>query len=355
MSTEVIPVDESGQEVPQQALAVRQPEKLTVRSLMSGAKLEEIKKVCARGADAQKMLKMFAIAGSRVPKLLECTPLSMLDAMVKCAELGLMPSTLGTAYLIPYENRRAGTVECQLIIGYRGLVELARRSGQISTIQAGVVREGDVFDFSYGVETTFKHVPKGNFKAKITHVWALAKFNGGGHQLEVMTIDEVEAIRSRSRAGQNGPWVTDFGEMCKKTALRRLCKMLPLTPEVEAGLAQVEKGEFNLDLPASDAQGDRQDDAPPQSKNDQMKDKLKPQQTPSPPAGDDQGSPPAAGASTPQPAASSGPADVKKDDKPFDADEAARLTQQEQSKQGTLIPDEPKPSTVNRSTRGRSR
>lgn len=322
MSTEVVPVDESGQEVPQQALAVRQPEKLTVRSLMSGAKLEEIKKVCARGADAQKMLKMFAIAGSRVPKLLECTPLSMLDAMVKCAELGLMPSTLGTAYLIPYENRRAGTIECQLIIGYRGLVELARRSGQISTIQAGVVREGDLFDFSYGVETTFKHVPKGNFKAKITHVWALAKFNGGGHQLEVMTVEEVEAIRSRSRAGQNGPWVTDYGEMCKKTALRRLCKMLPLTPEVEAGLAQVEKGEFNLDLPASDAQPQHQDDAPPQSKNDHMKDKLglNKQGTP-PPAGDDTGSPPSGGGSQ-HPAASAGPAEVPP---PADPEDQARF------------------------------
>lgn len=311
MSTEVVPVDESGQEVPpQQALAVRQQQPpLTVRSLMSGAKLDELKKVCARGANAEKMLKMFAIASSRVPKLLECTPLSMLDAMVRCAELGLMPSTLGTAYLIPFENRRAGTVECQLIIGYRGLVELARRSGQISTIQAGVVREGDLFDFSYGVETTFKHIPKGNFKSKITHVWALAKFNAGGHQLEVMTIDEVEAIRSRSRAGQNGPWMTDYGEMCKKTALRRLCKMLPLTPEVEAGLAQVERGEFNLDLPASDAEHNIAPDQPAQSKNDQMADKLgvgkKPEPSPTP-ANTDQGPAPVAGDAHETPAPGNG-------------------------------------------------
>ena len=151
MSTEVIPVDESGQEVPQQALAVRQPEKLTVRSLMSGAKLEELQKVCARGADAQKMLKMFAIAGSRTPKLLQCTPLSMLDAMVRCAELGLMPSTLGTAYLIPYENRKNNTVECQLIIGYRGLVELARRSGQIARIEAHIVYKQDEFTVEFGL------------------------------------------------------------------------------------------------------------------------------------------------------------------------------------------------------------
>lgn len=342
MTTEIVPVDESGQEVSQQALATRRPaEALTVKSLMSGAKLEEIKKVCARGADAQKMLKMFAIAGSRTPKLMQCTPLSVLDAMVRCAELGLMPSTLGTAYLIPYENRRAGTVECQLIIGYRGLVELARRSGQISTIQAGVVREGDIFDFSYGVETTFKHVPKGNFKAKITHVWALAKFNGGGHQLEVMTVDEVEAIRSRSRAGNNGPWVSDYGEMCKKTALRRLCKMLPLTPEVEAGLEQIEKGEFNLDLPANP-----QEQPEAQSQDEQIAGKLglaKP--TTPPPAGDDTGSPPSGGGS-PTPEASSGPAEGD-----TFADEASALMEQDKAKkgQGSLLPDDkPAPSTVSR-------
>jgi len=346
MSTAIVPVDESGQEVPQeQVLAVRERQApLTVRSLMSGAKLEEIKKVCARGANAEKMLKMFAIASSRVPKLLECTPLSMLDAMVRCAELGLMPSTLGTAYLIPYENRRAGTVECQLIIGYRGLVELARRSGQISTIQAGVVREGDLFDFSYGVETTFKHVPKGNFKSRITHVWALAKFVAGGHQLEVMTIDEVEAIRSRSRAGQNGPWVSDYGEMCKKTALRRLCKMLPLTPEVEAGLEQIEKGEFNLDLPANPQQERPENDAPAPSKNDQMADKLgvgKKTETPSAPAKDDQGPAPVAGDAHEKPAPGNGQA----------ATTTASMSPEEFEASLTGEPAKPAPTTVRRTTR----
>lgn len=219
--------------------------------------------VATRHLTPEKLIKIVGVMMSRVPKLGHCTPMSVLTCVMTCAELGLAPSTLGTAYLIPYENRKAGTLECQLIIGYRGLMELARRSGFITTIQAEVVREGDVFELEYTTDgTAFKHTPKAGPEAKVIGVWALAKFRDEGHQFAYMTRAEIDSIRNRSKSGQNGPWVTDFGEMAKKTVLRRLCKYLPLTVEVEQAVADVDRTEFNFDQIAGEPVAGEDDDEP---------------------------------------------------------------------------------------------
>lgn len=237
----------------QQAQPPAATEKITVRSLLGGAKMAELQKVAGVAMSAERLIKMFAIAASRLPKLLHCEPLTMLDCMVKCAELRLMPGTLGSVYLIPYENHKNGTIECQFMLGYRGMMTLARRSKLISTLTAEVVRHGDAFEFEYGIDTKFVHRPLAPAEARITHAWALAKFHDGAHQLCVMTRAEIDAIRSRSSAGQNGPWVRDFAEMAKKTAIRRLCKYLPLEPDIEAAISEVDKAEIDLPEMGSDA------------------------------------------------------------------------------------------------------
>lgn len=220
---------------------------MTVSNLLRGAKVSSMNAVCSRALSADKIVKLFALAASRTPKLMQCTPISVANAMMQCAELGVAPGTLGTAYLIPYENRRAGTVECQLIVGYRGLVELARRSGQVATITADVVREGDLFVYENGVEPILRHQAKAPMSSKRTHVWAAVKFKDGSFQFTVLRWEEVESIRSRSRASGSGPWVTDTDEMAKKTALRRLCKLLPLTLEVAAAMEKADKTEFDFE------------------------------------------------------------------------------------------------------------
>lgn len=221
---------------------------LTVRALLSGAKLEELQKVAGAAMSAERLIKMFALAASRTPKLLECTPFSILDAMGKCAELKLMPGTLGSVYLIPYKNNSTGKVECQFMLGYRGMMTLARRAGGITTIASEVVFEGDEFEFEHGLEPTFRHRPRATDRSneKITHAWAMAKFKDGSHQLAIMTKSEIDAIRRRSRASGAGPWVSDYAEMAKKTALRRLCKYLPLEPDTEAAIADVDRAEMDL-------------------------------------------------------------------------------------------------------------
>lgn len=204
--------------------------------------------VATKHLSAEKLLKIVATAMSRVPKLTECTPLSVAQSLMTCAEIGLAPGTLGSVYLVPFFNSKARAMECQLIIGYRGLVELARRSGELSTVQAEVVREGDEFVLEFGLEAKFKHIPLGDPTRPIVKVWAMATFKDGGHQLAVMSKSEVDKVRNMSKAGQFGPWKDHYEEMAKKTAIRRLCKLLPLTPELEEAIAAGDKSEFDFDI-----------------------------------------------------------------------------------------------------------
>ena len=191
---------------------------------------------------------------TRSPRLLECTPVSIVKALRDAAELGLEPSgLLGSAYLVPYKNRQTQRYEAQLIPGYRGLIDLARRSGEVKTVEARVVRERDDFDFAYGSDQFLRHHPWMNLRGdteKIENVddntgevttltrlldagpyvafYALARLTSGEVQFDVMSKAEVDAIRKRSKAADDGPWVTDYVEMGRKTPTRRLLKWLPL-------------------------------------------------------------------------------------------------------------------------------
>lgn len=172
----------------------------------------------------------------RIPKLRECDPKTLMTAFLNCAEIGLEPDGVwGSAYLIPYGR------EAKLVIGYKGLLQLARRSGEISEVYADVVRKGDLFRVTRGSHPGIDHEPhldpdgKGDTRP-VTHVYACATLRDGGRQSEVMSFDEVEAVRKRSKAANNGPWVTDWCEMAKKTVFRRLAKWLPVSVEMRQAL-----------------------------------------------------------------------------------------------------------------------
>ena len=126
--------------------------------------------------------------------------------------------------MIPYGN------EATLIIDYKGLVELIRRSGDVVSVRAETVCEKDLFQWVDGIVSHSVNFRED--RGKIQAVYAEAVMKSGEKQSAVMTKAEVEAIRNRSRSGKNGPWVTDFGEMAKKTVVRRLSKMLPLSSEI---------------------------------------------------------------------------------------------------------------------------
>lgn len=192
----------------------------------------------------ERLVKVALAAIFRTPGLLECNPLSLLNAFVECSQLGLeCGGVLGQAYLVPYNNKvkREGESDrwekcAQFILGYRGMIALARRSGEIASIEANVVREGDLFEERKGTEAFIKHVPNrdtAEVKA-LRLVYAVAKLTSGETVVEVMSRAEVDKIRARSKSKDNGPWVSDYDEMARKTVVRRLFKYLPVSIEVQA-------------------------------------------------------------------------------------------------------------------------
>lgn len=179
---------------------------------------------------------------NKTPKLLNCSQHSFVNAVMQCAELGLEPNGRD-AHFIPYGS------QCQLVVDYKGLIKLAYQSGQVSSINADTVYEGDLFDF-----LTCEHIPwgwrpdapaeRGNcLGAYVT----IDKKDGSVHR-ERMTFDEIEAIRKRSKAGTSGPWVTDWDEMAKKTVFRRATKWIQLSPHIDTAI------DFDHDTPDFDAE-----------------------------------------------------------------------------------------------------
>lgn len=176
---------------------------------------------------AERFVRVAITALTRIPKLAQCTPESVLKCMMTLSELGLEPDGR-RAHLIPFGQ------ECTLIVDYKGLVELAMNSGLVSSIYADVIRRNDQFTWDTG---EIKHII--NFmedRGEMYGAYCVIKFKDGGKHTEVMTKPDVDRIRARSKAKNNGPWVTDYEEMAKKTVFRRASKWIKLSPEVQDAL-----------------------------------------------------------------------------------------------------------------------
>lgn len=210
----------------------------------------EIKKALPSVITPERFTRIVLSALSTNRKLQETTPQSFLGAMMTAAQLGLEPNTpLGQAYLIPFKNH--GVLECQFQLGYKGLIDLAYRSGEVSVIQAQVVYANDEFEYSFGLEPTLKHVPAMSDRGDPTHVYAVFRTKDGGYGFEVMSMDDVRAHAMRySKAYSNGPWQTNFEEMAKKTVLKKVLKYAPLKSDFVRAVAQDEtvKTEISEDM-----------------------------------------------------------------------------------------------------------
>ena len=162
------------------------------------------------------------------PKLAQCTPNSFLASMMTAAQLGVEPNTpLGQAYLIPYRNH--GTIECQFQIGYKGLIDLAYRSGEVTLVQAHEVCENDDFTYSFGLNPDLHHIPATGERGEVTYYYAIWKGKNGGFGFEVMSREDVEKHGKRfSKSYNNSPWQTNFDEMAKKTVLKKALKYAPM-------------------------------------------------------------------------------------------------------------------------------
>jgi recombination protein RecT len=184
---------------------------------------------------------------TRRPELWECDPVTIARAVVEAGSYGLEPTgAIGGAHLVPFRNKRTGKKEAQLIIDYRGYVQLARRSGEVSKVWARVVREKDEFYVEAGSDDRLHHRPYlgQDDPGNVTHVYACIQYRDGSEpQFDWDTRAWVETIRGRSKSPGDGPWVTDYNEMAKKSILRRLLKTAPLTVEARRAIELEEQDE----------------------------------------------------------------------------------------------------------------
>ncbi|OCA87322.1 recombination protein RecT [Pseudobacillus wudalianchiensis] len=194
----------------------------------------EIEKALPKHMDADRLARIALTTIRTTPKLLECNISSLMGAVMQAAQLGLEPGLIGHCYIIPYGK------EATFIIGYKGMIDLARRSGQIQNIYAHAVFENDDFEYELGLNPKLIHKPAAGNRGNMTHVYGVAHFKDGGYQFEVMDMQEIDKRRGRSKASKNGPWVTDFEEMAKKTVIRHMWKYLPISIEVQQQAVQDE-------------------------------------------------------------------------------------------------------------------
>lgn len=165
-------------------------------------------------------------------KLLECSDTSILSCLVTAGQLGLeVDPKIGHAYLVPFGG------QAQLIPGYKGLLKLIRNSGELQSVQTQVVYANDVFELEYGLTEKLRHVPSPGDRGAPTGAYVVFRYKDGGYSFDYMSTDDIEKIRKRSKAGDSGPWVTDWAEMAKKTVLRRHSKIAPMSIEAQRAVA----------------------------------------------------------------------------------------------------------------------
>ncbi len=200
------------------------------------AQKSEIARALPKHMSADRLARIIMTTVRTKPKLGLCTPQSLLGAAMLSSQTGLEPGPLGRCYFVP--RRRNGVWEVSWQIGYKGIIELSRRSGEISTIVARSVYEKDYFEFEYGLDERLVHRPFMDGDAgRYTRFYGVAQYKDGGHTLMVLSLNQVEARRARSATPNEGPWVDDYEPMARKSCIRAMEPWLPLTIEAAEILA----------------------------------------------------------------------------------------------------------------------
>ena len=184
---------------------------------------------------AEKFTRALVNNINKVPKIAECTIESILECADACAAAGIVPDGR-LAHLIPYGQK------CTLIIDYKGLVVLARRSGEVATIHADVICDND--EFQHSKNTVTHNIDWKQERGEVYAVFVEVTFKDGTTQAEVMSKKEIDAIRARSKSGKSGAWVTDWNEMAKKTVFKRAAKWLNLSSDDMNAIMISDKTEF---------------------------------------------------------------------------------------------------------------
>lgn len=195
----------------------------------------QIAAVLPRHMSAERVVRMASFACGQNNKLLECSPTLLLTEVMRAASLGLdVGGVSGHAFIVPYKSVP------KLVVGYKGFVDLALRTGKVSKVVARLVYAGDYFDYDLGINERLEHKPthQADGWENVTHAYAFAKLTNGDSLFEVLTRSQIEQRRGRSASWESAKsaWSSDPEAMAKKTAIRALAPMLPQSPELAAAL-----------------------------------------------------------------------------------------------------------------------
>jgi len=225
-------------------LAKREAKPATVFDLIEAHK-QEIAAGMPKHMPIDRLIRAFVGEFRRTPKLQQCTAESMYKCFLDMSQIGLEPGPAGLVHIIPYKN------EATLQIGYKGMMALARRSGEISTFCAEVVRAKDKFCYQLGLTPSITHIPYDgdDDPGPLTHAYAVVRMKDGGYQFRVLPRREIMKAKNASPAARKGdsPWNGAFeDEMWRKTALKRTCKLCPVSTEVLNAIAIDDAYEANI-------------------------------------------------------------------------------------------------------------
>lgn len=241
----------------------------------------EIARALPRHMNPDRMARIALTCVRTTKNLDKATTASFGGALMTCAQLGLEPGPTGEAYLLPFRSsylssqatKKAGhqvdVYEVQLVIGYQGMVKLFWQSPLAKSLDAQAVHENDFFDYEYGLRPRLEHKPSLNDRGRVIAYYAVATMTNGGSAFVVMSPSDIEGIRKRSKAKDDGPWTTDYSAMAKKTCLRQLYKLLPKSAELSQALmhdggVRTDASLDGIDLTPSYIEGEVvEDDEPP--------------------------------------------------------------------------------------------
>lgn len=214
-----------------------------LRDLLERSKTQ-IALALPRHLTPERMIRLAMTAFQKDGKLAACDLKSVVAAVMGASQLGLeLDGALGHAYLVPYGKT------CQLIIGYKGMLALARRSGEVSTVAAHVVYSNDYFQFRYGSDPVLLHEPVLQNRGSPIAVYAVCKLKDGGADFEVAGWEEVLQWQQEFGKRPGSPWQKHLSEMSKKSIIRRLFKRMPVSTEITRAVTLDEYAESGVAQP----------------------------------------------------------------------------------------------------------
>jgi phage RecT family recombinase len=201
--------------------------------IMSANVASQLKMALPEHIPVERFQRVVVTAVNKNPALVSADRRTLFTSCVECASDGLVPNGKEAALVLFGKN----VVYMPMIAG---IYKRVRNSGEVTTLNGQVVHENDHFHYAFGFEPTLEHRPADGDRGNVSHVYAVAVLRDGTRDMEVMTVAEVEEVRATSKAKDSGPWKTWWGEMAKKTVVRRLAKRLPLTADLERLVQRVD-------------------------------------------------------------------------------------------------------------------